>query len=363
MTLTVATLAEALRADAIGDTSLAIARPAPPDQAGPDDLAVAMEAKYAKALAGCRARAALLWPGADHVALGFEAAIFAPRPRVALSHLTARFAQETWPAPGVHPLTDIDPEAVLGEDVAIGPFVRIAAGARIGAGARISAHCSVGAGASLGPGACLHEGVRIGAGVTIGARFRAHAGAVIGSDGFSFVTPERGAVEAARSGGDAQSVAQTPGYLRIASLAAVTLGDDVEVGANTCIDRGTLADTQIGAGTKIDNLVQIGHNVRIGKTCLICGQVGIAGSVEIGDRVVLGGQSGVADHVKIGSDVLVAAQSGVASNIQGQAVVMGSPAIARDKATLMFMLSRRLPEIYDKVAALQKAVSNLGSSR
>ncbi len=162
----------------------------------------------------------------------------------------------------------------------------------------------------IGADALLLSGVRIGARVRIGDRFIAQPGAVLGGDGFSFVTPTPGVVEEARETGAISSVEQAD-YVRINSLGSIGIGDDVEIGANSCIDRGTIADTMVGDGTKIDNLVQIGHNVRIGHTCLICGQAGVAGSTVIGDRVVLGGKAAVADHLRIGSNVVITGNSGV----------------------------------------------------
>ena len=145
--------------------------------------------------------------------------------------------------------------------------------------------------------------MRIGARVRIGDRFIAQPGAVIGADGFSFVTPDARASSRRRARPARSPPREQQAYVRINSLGAVVIGDDVEVGANSCIDRGTIADTAIGDGTKIDNLVQIGHNVKIGRTCLLCGQAGVGGSTVIGDRVVLGGRAAVADHLTIGANV------------------------------------------------------------
>jgi UDP-3-O-[3-hydroxymyristoyl] glucosamine N-acyltransferase len=186
--------------------------------------------------------------------------------------------------------------------------------------------------------------------VRIGARLIAHQNAVIGADGFSFVTAEKSSVESAKETGAVAGV-RNEVWLRIHSLGAVTLGDDVEIGAGATIDRGTLQDTVIGSGTKIDNQVQIGHNVTIGASCLLCAQVGVAGSARIGDRVVLGGKVGVADHVAIGSDCVIAASSGVASNVPPRSVMMGTPAIARDEYMKMMMAARRLPRFMAKAAA------------
>jgi UDP-3-O-[3-hydroxymyristoyl] glucosamine N-acyltransferase len=342
----------------VGELARPVARPAAPEDAGADDIALAMDRRYAAALARSPARVALLWPGADWQAMGLAAAIFAPRARLALALVTRQFDTAPDLAPGIHPLTAIDPSATLGPDVAIGPFCAIGRGARIGAGARIHAHVTIAEGAEIGDGALVLPGVRLGRRVRIGARAILHPNAVIGADGFSFVTPEPGAVEEARAGGGSAVTARTEGFRRIHSLGSVRIGDDVEIGAGTCIDRGTVADTVIGDGTKIDNLVQVGHNVRVGRTCLLCGQVGIAGSAEIGDRVVLGGKVGVADHVRIGADVLVAGGSMVANNLPGRAVYLGAPAIRKDKAAELLILGRRLPELYATVDALQKRVPN-----
>ncbi|RMF38003.1 MAG: UDP-3-O-(3-hydroxymyristoyl)glucosamine N-acyltransferase [Alphaproteobacteria bacterium] len=362
MTVTIAELAAALSAEAAGNVELAVARPAPPDSAGPDDIVVAMLPKYARKLADCRARAAILWPGADYAALGFEAAIFPERPRLAMAGLTAAFDAGPDIPLGIHPLSDVAADAVLGAAVAIGPFVSIGPGARIGDGARLLGHVSIGAGAEIGDEALIHPGVRIGARVRIGRRAIIHANAVIGADGFSFVTAERGAVEQARESGRLDTETRTDRYLRIASLGSVAIGDDVEIGAGSCIDRGTIADTVIGSGTKIDNLVQIGHNVVIGSTCLICGHVGIAGSAEIGERVVLGGKVGVSDHIRIGSDVVVAGGSLVGANVPSGSVMMGVPALRKDKAAELLLLGRRLPSLFADVETLKKRVSNSSGS-
>lgn len=191
--------------------------------------------------------------------------------------------------------------------------------------------------------------MRIADGVRIGARFIAQPNAVIGGDGFSFVTPEKGAVESAKATGAVALDALNTIHARIHSLGAVRIGDDVEVGAAACIDRGTLADTRIGNGAKIDNLVQIGHNVQVGDHCLLCSQVGIAGSAEIGDRVVLGGKVGVADHVDIGHDAVIAAASGVGASVKPRSVMMGAPAMPRDEWFRMMMAMRRLPRLINKL--------------
>jgi UDP-3-O-[3-hydroxymyristoyl] glucosamine N-acyltransferase len=348
MSWTIAGIAKALGAEPLGNATALVGRPSHPAKAGAGDLAIAMDPSYADALRASPARAALVWQGADLADLGLDAAVAVTRPRVGMAGITAIFAHAPDIAPGIHASAIIDPAARIGAGAAIGPFTVIGARVRIGAGARIGSHVSIGADAAIGEDALIHDGVRIGARVVVGDRPIIHSNAVIGADGFSFVTPEKSTVENAKeTGGVAE--ARNSVWMRIHSLAAVTLGDDVEIGANTTIDRGTLHDTTIGAGTKIDNQVQIGHNVIIGASCLLCAQVGIAGSAQIGDRVVLGGKVGVADHVTIGSDVVVAASSGVASKVAPRSVVMGSPAIARDEYMKMMMAMRRLPRLLSKL--------------
>ena len=363
MPLSLSRIASALGARFEGDGALMIARPAHPAEAGPDDLAVAMDAAHVAALAQGRARAALLKAGEDWRALGLVGAILVARPRYALAGLTQAFAAPPSAPPGVHPSAVVAADAALGAGVAIGPLCVIGAGAVIGDGATLVAQVYVGEGARIGPDALIHPGVRVCAGVTIGARAILHPNAVIGSDGFSFVTPSPGSVESVEATGRVAEDARNLRWARIHALGAVSLGDDVEIGAGATIDSGTLADTRIGDGTKIDNLVQVGHNVRIGANCLLCAQVGVAGSAQIGDRVVLGGQSGVADHVRIGDDVVAGARSGVAGDAKPGSVLLGAPAIPRGEALAVMLAQRRLPGLVETVRALKKRLSAIDPSR
>lgn len=352
-------IAAALGADFAGAGDLTVTGAAEPAQAGPDQLALAMDPRYGEGLARGQARAAVVWQGTDWQALGLQAAIFAPRGRLAMAGLTRLFDPGPGLVPGIHPTAVIDATATLGEGAAVGPFVVIGAGARIGSGARIAEHVSIGAGVAIGDAALILAGVRIGARVVIGDRFVAQPGAVIGGDGFSFVTEERSRVEEARAtlGNPGETRAQS--WLRIHSLGAVTIGDDVEVGANTTIDRGTIRDTRIGRGTKLDNLVQVGHNVIVGEDCLLCGQVGIAGSTRLGDRVVLGGQAGVVDNIFVGDDVVAGAGTLITSNAPAGRVLMGSPAVKMDQHVEIYKSQRRLPRLLAQIAELQKTVKKL----
>jgi UDP-3-O-[3-hydroxymyristoyl] glucosamine N-acyltransferase len=347
-------IAQALGAEAEGDLDLVITHAAEPASARSDDLALAMDPKFAEGLARGNARAAVLWPGADWRGLGLLAAIFAPRARMAMAGLTRLLDVGVSIAPGIHASSVIGAGAVIGEGAAIGPFTTIGAGARIGRGARIASHVSIGDGVEIGEDALILEGVRIGARVRIGDRFHCNPGAVIGGDGFSFVTPERGGVEEVRSTLGKRAEINAQNWVRIHSLGAVRIGDDVEIGVNSCVDRGTIRDTEIGNGTKLDNLVQIGHNVQIGEDCLLCGQSGVAGSTRIGNRVVLGGRAGVSDNLLLGDDVILGAATVVLTNQPAGRVLLGYPAVKMDSQIQMNKALRRLPRLAARVAAIEE---------
>lgn len=359
MGYTVSEIATALGANAVGAVDVLINGASEPASAAPDDLALAMDAKYAAGLAAGQARAAILWAGADWQALGLEAAIFVPRPRYAMSGLTALMDQGPEIEAGIHATAIIHTDAVIGEGAAIGPFVVIGRGTVIGARARIASHVSVAEGAVIGDDALLLQGVRIGARVLIGDRFIAQAGGVIGADGFSFVTPEKSTAEMAREnlGKDVQACSQTSAqsWTRIHSLGAVEIGDDVETGANVTIDRGTIRATRIGRGTKLDNQVHIGHNVQVGEDCLLCGQVGIAGSSRIGNRVVMAGQCGVSDNIFVGDDVVAGGATKIFTNAPAGRILLGSPAVKMENHVEMQKALRRLPRLAKQVAELKAA--------
>jgi UDP-3-O-[3-hydroxymyristoyl] glucosamine N-acyltransferase len=348
-------IAKALGAEAEGDLDLAVTGASEPQAAGPDQLALAMDPRYADGIGKGRAQAAVVWPGADWRAMGLKAAIFAPRGRLAMAGLTRLMDPGPDIAPGVHPMAIVHPSAQIGEGAAIGPFVVIGAGVVLGSGARIASHVSIAEGARIGSDALILQGARIGARVSIGDHFICQPGAVIGADGFSFVTPEKSGVEEIRETLGSRAEIKDQTWTRIHSLGAVTIGDDVEIGANVCIDRGTIRDTQIGSGTKLDNLVHVGHNVQIGRDCLLCGQVGIAGSARIGDRVVMGGQCGVNDNIFVGDDVICGGATKIFTNAPAGRVLLGYPAVKMETHVEMQKALRRLPRLAARVAALEKS--------
>ena len=353
---TVSEIAAAIGAEVFGNADIVIERVSEPGMAGPNDLALAMDEKYGAEIAQGAAHAAMLWPGADWQSMGLKAAIIAPRPRFALSGLSSLMDPGQGFGGGIHASAIIDPTAMLGADVSIGPFTVVGAGAVIGDGSVIGPGCCIGLNAKIGKNALLREHVSVGARVTIGDRFIAQPGVRIGGDGFSFVTPEKSAVEEVRETLGDQGAADAQSWSRIHSLGAVTVGNDVEIGANACVDCGTIRDTVIGDGCKIDNLVQIGHNVVIGKDCMICAQSGIAGSSRLGNNVVLGGHTGGSDNVFIGDRAITGGATVVLSNIPAGRVMLGYPAVKMETQLEMHKAQRRLPRLARDVAELKSAV-------
>ncbi len=358
-----AEIAAALDAHVEGDSTLVIRRAVHPSEAeGPEDLALAMDKELLALLPGSKAVAAVVAEGAE-VPDGIQARIVVKRPRYAMAGLLDLFEKPVHAEPGIHPMAFVAPDAVVADDASIAPFAYVGPRARIEAGVVILPHVSVGADAVIGTGSLLHPGARIGERVVLGARCIIHPNAAVGNDGFSFVTPEPGSVESAKSTG--RVVGTNVLIRRVNSIGTVILGDDVEIGAGATIDRGTVTATRVGNGTKIDNLVQIGHNVQVGTNCMLCGHVGVAGSTIIGDRVVLAGKVGVADHVKIGSDAVVAANSGVGTDIPAKSVYMGYPAVPRARAFEQYKGLARLKRLFADVADLKarlRAVDGLGTA-
>ncbi|MBK1836438.1 UDP-3-O-(3-hydroxymyristoyl)glucosamine N-acyltransferase [Azospirillum sp. YIM B02556] len=348
-------IAEALGAAVEGDGSLMIRRAVHPSEAeGPEDLALAMDKDLLALLPGSQAVAAVVAEGVE-VPDGIRGRIVVKRPRYAMAGMLDLFERPVHAEPGVSPQAYVAPDAVVAPDASIAPFAYVGPRARIGAGAVVLPHVTVGADAVIGEGCLLHPGARIGERVEMGARCIIHPNAAVGNDGFSFVTPEPGSVESAKSTG--RVVGTNVLIRRVNSIGTVILGDDVEIGAGATIDRGTVTATRIGNGTKIDNLVQIGHNVQVGTNCMLCGHVGIAGSTVIGDRVVLAGKVGVADHVTIGSDAVVAANSGVGTNIPPKSVWMGYPAVPRTRAFEQYKGLARLKRLFTDVSDLKKRLT------
>ena len=273
-------IAEAIAGRLDGDGAIEVDRLVHPARAErPTDLALAISADAAAALAQSKAQAAVISAKNPAPSGALRAVIFVDETRLSLAKLTALFDPGPAHDPGIHPTAIVAADAELGAGVSVGAYAVVGARSRIGAGTTIMPHVTIGADVTIGARGLFHSGVRIGDRISIGDRVIVHANAVIGSDGFSFAPDMTSPI----------AFTSEVTLMRIHSLGSVAIGDDVEIGASTTIDRATLETTRIGHGTKIDNHVHIGHNVSIGETCVICGMVGISGSVIIGNRVRLGG--------------------------------------------------------------------------
>ena len=322
-----------------------ITRIAPPLLADENTLALALGEDEIANLSKTKAQAALVPLGVNIE--GFTT-IEVERPRLAMMKLITMFYEAPHVNSGVHPSAVVHPTAKLGENVALGPNVVIGEYAEIGDNTKILANGYVGNGAKVGQNCFFHPGVNIGDRVQIGNDVILHHGVSLGADGFSFVTENPNNIEQARKDGEIKEANVEQVIFKIPSIGSVIIGNNVEIGANTAIDRGTIEDTIIGDNTKIDDLVMIGHNCRIGKGCMIISQVGIAGSCVIGDRVVIAGQAGLADHLNIGDDTIIAAQAGVSKSFPAKSIVVGSPAMPRKEFIKQLKVMKDAGEIIAK---------------
>jgi len=338
-----AELAERLDCRVDGDADVDIVRVASIRHAGPGDLTFLANPKYAGELSATRASAVILDPASPLrkrvppacavVRAGDPYTVFAR----ALELLTP-----SEPAPaGIHELAVVAAGVVFGAETSIGPFVTIGAGARIGSRTVIHPHVAIGPGARIGDDCLLYPHVSIREGVSLGNRIILHDGVVVGSDGYGFAKQADGT------------------HLKIPQRGSVTIEDDVEIGANSAIDRPAVGETRIGAGTKIDNLVHIAHGVVIGRRVLLAGQSGIAGSTTVDDDVAVAGQSGIVGHVRIAARAMIGAKSSVTRSLDPGEFVTGNPAIehrAWRKASVLF---RHLPDVRKRIDQLERQVADL----
>jgi UDP-3-O-[3-hydroxymyristoyl] glucosamine N-acyltransferase len=316
-----------------GDPALEVSAVATLQAAGPGTVSFLANPRYRRYLAGTRATAVVLDPGA--AADCPVAALVSPNPYAAF----ARVAQVLHPAPaavpGVHPAAVVDATARVAAGAAVGPGAVLEAGVGIGPRVLVGAGCIVMRGARIGADTRLLARVTVYPGVTIGERCVLHAGAVIGADGFGFA-PDR------------------DGYVKVPQVGGVTIGNDVEIGANTTVDRGAIGDTVIGDGVKLDNLVQVGHNVRIGAHTVVAGCVGISGSTTIGRRCMIGGAAGLVGHIDLGDDVVVTGLTMVTRSLKGPGTYSsGMPAVPAAEWRRTVARLRRLQSLERRVAALE----------
>jgi UDP-3-O-[3-hydroxymyristoyl] glucosamine N-acyltransferase len=334
---TLGRLAELLGADLEGDAERVVTGVAPLETASPDEISFVRE-RRALPLAGTSRAGALLVP---HDVTQFPVPLLrSASPETALIALLKLFHPAPPLSPGIHPAALVAPDSRIHPEAWVGALAVIQPRAVVGARARIFPLVYVGEGAEIGEEATIYPHVVIREGVRIARGVMVHPGAVLGSDGFGYVFDGRG-------------------HQKIPQVGGVVVEEDVEIGANATIDRATLGDTLVRRGTKIDNLVQIGHNVQIGRDVIIVAQSGLSGSCRIGNGAVLAGQVGVADHVSIGDGVVVGAQSGVPGDVRAAGQYLGSPARPAAEARRIYGALPRLPELLKKVRALERRVREL----
>lgn len=310
------------------------------EEAKEGELSFLANPKYAHFLASTKATAVIVHPDyGDKI----NNALLSENPYLDFARALAFFAKPEGEFTGISPLAFIHPEAKVGEDCTIYPFAYIAARASLGKGCKVFPGCYIGEDVNLGEGCRLYPQVTILAGASLGRNCTVHPGVVLGSDGFGFVP--------------------TPlGIEKIPQIGTVNIGDNVELGANTAIDRAALGQTMIGKGTKVDNLVQIGHNVRVGEHCLLVSQVGISGSTRLGNRVVLAGQAGLSGHLTVGDGAVVGPQAGVAHDIKPGEAVGGTPSMPKREFLRSSVLLPRLPELYNRIKKLEDALQAMSES-
>jgi UDP-3-O-[3-hydroxymyristoyl] glucosamine N-acyltransferase len=334
---TLSDLAARVGGRVLGDGSVRIARIAGVEEADAGALTFATNETYLTAACAGAAAAVLVDESLAGRAVS-KPLLVVKHVRAALAHLLEAFGPARPRGPFRHPTAVISPDAQLADDVYIDAHSYVGERASIGRGSVVGAGAYVAADVSIGESVWLRPNVSVMPGCAIGNRVVLHAGCVIGSDGFGWAFVDG----AAR---------------RIPQVGNVVLEDDVEVGANSCIDRAQTGSTLIGAGTKIDNLVQIGHNCRIGKHCVIASLTGLAGSTVIGDFVKVAGQVGFRGHITVGAGVTIAGQSGVWSDVAAGATISGNPAIDHREELRQKVMLRKLPKLFDRVEALERSSS------
>lgn len=338
MHVTLEEIARLIGAKVAGESGLIITGLAGIKEAKEGDITFLANLKYA-ALVNLTQASAVIVP--ENFEAPGKILLKVGNPSLAFSKIAQAFAGANIKHPyGIHPAAVVAKNSRLAENVSVGACAVVEEGAVIGKGTIIYPNVFIGSSVKIGDNCLIYSNVSVRENVEIGDRVIIHCGTVVGSDGFGFVTVD----------GKHEKVPQT---------GTVVVGDDVEIGACVTIDRARFGKTMIGAGTKVDNLVQIAHNVIIGKNCIIVAQVGIAGSTVLGDNVTLAGQVGVAGHLKIGNNVIVAAQSGVSKSIPDNSAVFGSPAKPFDQAKRLNACVGRLPVLYKRIEALEEKIKEL----
>ena len=331
-------LAARLECTVEGDGDIDITRLAAIEDAGPGELTFFANPKYADALKRTLASAVIAAPAVSDIPC---AVLRTPEPYVTFARALGLFANTSRPPAGIHRLALVEPGAVVAADASIGPFAVVSDGARIGARTILYPHVSVGRDAEIGADCVIHAHVSIRERVRLGDRVVLQDGVVIGADGYGFARRRDGTHE------------------KIPQVGGVVIEDDVEIGANTTVDRPAVGETRIGAGSKIDNLVQIAHGVQVGRNVLLAAQVGVAGSSVIEDQVTLAGQVGVAGHLTIGKGTIATAQTGIPNSVDPGSFISGYPAIPNRDWLKSSAVFRKLPELRRLLADLERRIAEL----
>jgi len=328
-------LAEYLGAKIHGDAQVQVSGVASPESAKPEQLIYADSPRQLERAAGSAARCVLVTPGTNSSG---KTILEVENPKLGFAKAAAWLLPKPALRPEIHPTAIVAATARLAPHIRVGPYVVIEDEVEIGTGTNVEAFCFLGRGARVGEHCWLHPRVTLYAGARLADRVEVHAGAVIGGDGFGYVFGEGR-------------------HIKFPQIGSVEIGDDVEIGCNTAIDRGSLEGTQIGTGVKIDNLVQVAHNVRIGRNTVVAAQVGISGSCTIGAQVLIGGQVGIAPHCTLEDDTIIGAQAGIPSGktIRRGQTVWGMSARPFARFKEQFGWLSRLPELAERVRKLEQA--------
>jgi UDP-3-O-[3-hydroxymyristoyl] glucosamine N-acyltransferase len=334
--MTAEELAKLLNARISGDGAVVISGVAAPEDAGSEDLIYVESMKHKERAEASEAKCVIVAQGME---LAKKTTLTAAQPKLAFAKAAARLVEAPRVPAGRHATAVIDASARLESGVAVGPYVVIEGDVMIGANAEIGAFCFIGRGARIGQSCRLFARVSLYPGAKLGERVIVHSGAVIGGDGFGYVSDGEG-------------------YIKFPQVGTVEVGDDAEIGSNTTIARGSLGVTRIGRGAKLDNLVHVAHNVRIGEHTIIAAQTGISGSCEIGDNVVIAGQVGIADHCTLESGSVIGAQAGIPTGkkIRAGETVWGTPARPLGRFKKQYAWFERLPELAERLRNIENKI-------
>lgn len=337
MQIKLAQIAEWVEGELTGDPELAISGVAPIDRAGPGEITLLSDLSSVHRLETTDASCVVVPLDCETTRC---ATIRTENPWEAMSEILLRFFPPKIPPPGIDPSARVGEDVTFGEGVSVGCHVYIGGRSRIGDGVVVFPGAYIGDGSTVGKDSIIYPNVTLREGVSIGERVVVHSGSVIGSDGFGYTR-----------------VGET--HKKIPQVGGVIIEDDVEIGANVSIDRGTMGSTKVGRGTKIDNLVHLGHNVVIGENTLLVAQVGIAGSTEIGSGCILAGQAGIVEHITLGDGVVVGAQSGVMKSFPAHTKISGYPARPHAESKRAYAALFQLPSLLSRISRLESELARL----